>query len=207
MFGNNSSTLQPMRDAFLAQFAPDGDGYIYREDGKGRAVRITATEYARFVADYEATLSGYRWKLWGIIGGTILLWSLWIFLQDKVMGSDGASLVLVIAFIPPIIWLTISGKAARTAPSKRLDGRPSIARPLSSDEARLDRMQRITWLQLSGGPLAVAYFYFKYGPKSDFLSGFNSLWTLGAVASLAFCGYGAWLKLRAGSADNNEAHH
>lgn len=195
MLGLGNSALLPMRDLFTAQFTRDSEGIIYREDAKGRAIRITRAEAVRFRAEFEQAFAGHLWRLLAGLAAAALLWVAWI--AHAGVAADSALVAVLglgVVLAPVYIWMIIASNTARKAPSRRLERRPSAAPPLSPQEAKLQRARRTSWSQFAAALIALVMIYYSRGPRSDFFSGDNVWWTIGAIVLLIGLGHSGWSK-------------
>lgn len=189
MFGNHQSDR--VRQLFADQFEIDGEAFLYRKNMKGAPVRVSASERDEFIAAFNHRL---RYRLWGIIPGTILLIAvLVIFTPDvrsvtsQIVMYIGLGILLAI-FMCAYWW-------AWTAPFRELERRPTLGAPRSRAETRKVMLARMTYGQLGAGLLAIAALLFEADAKNDLLVGWNRLWLVVAalgVIGIAFQAHRKW---------------
>jgi hypothetical protein len=127
---------------FAAQFDRDGDGYIYRRAYTGAAIPVSADERDEFVRAFNRVIVGLGL---GLLASVISL----IVLTIRFAFGHGAQ---------PFFWIvggtsvvTIAGSLgflfAWRAPDRALEGRDSVAPPLSRAEARRVGWSKMGWSQ------------------------------------------------------------
>ncbi len=179
----------PRREGFAAQFAPEGDGFLYRRSQKGPAIAVSAEERDAFVAAFS------RWMdiqmLVVLVGGILA-----VVLAYVVFPAVAYPMVGIIIGVGVILAVVLIGlKLAWDAPARALAARPVAAPALSSAEARRLAVAQMTWSQFLLSAFWSAIFVLHY-----FSRGQSRPWALVwlglGLALLGMTGFRAYQKLR-----------
>jgi hypothetical protein len=136
-----------IRKAFAVRFEPDGDGYLFRPRLTAPAVRVTAAERDRFLADYMKAFRIYMWS--SVIAGPLFVIAVitgFIF-QDLDLPTP-ALMALVAVMMAPMFLVS---RWIYRAPDRALAGRVTSAPGYSEEAARKITMRRLTWRNIGFG--------------------------------------------------------
>ncbi len=184
-----------MRANFAAQFDDEDGRLVFRANGSGPAIPVSAVERDSFVADYDRFLSRWRWRMimW-LVAGLVVAGAA-LFLLDLL---DGAALYIGIAAgtAPAmIIWLR-AAKRARSVPHYVLADRATVAPALAKDVARGKALRALPWPSLALLPAYAGFMLWRYDVwLSPFVSD-HLFWTVLAAAMVVVCAVQAWRKWR-----------
>ncbi len=175
MFENQAK--ERLRQPFRRQFQPDGDGYLYRQNSSGEAIRVTAAEHAEMVADFDRMLD--RTRL-----GSIALAMLVSGVIVTVAGSSDGWLVYAgMAAVVGGVILTV--RHLWNAPARALRGRPVVRRPLNGAERGDQVLSRLSWSQVALGVAGALVLLGIVGFNGDWTGRWRDLWLVGGVLLLA----------------------
>jgi hypothetical protein len=177
---------------FALQFAPDGDGFIYRKSLKGAPVRVTAAERDGFVASFR------RWMRYAFVAMVAGFLGVVVLMVAAVPSPDSPYATLWMGGGIAVVVAAFAGAVFRAwaAPARSLAGRPVLGAPRSADE-----MRRINLASISYGRLALAGFMvvFVVGSRAlttDLLHGWGRLQLALGVALLCLPAVQAFRKWR-----------
>jgi len=171
-----------VRELFVDQFEADGNGYIYRRNSKGPAIRVTSAERDMFIADFSRSLNRLWWGL--ILGMVVAIGGCvaWFAIE----GGDVSEWSIWIGLLPVFVLYMLFWRRAWNAPTRKLATRSQVAPERSKDEFRRLMLQRLTWGRLGGAAASFAIAMFYLGRRFNLLVGWNRLWlVLAGVAFLA----------------------
>ena len=184
MFGSSKRAV----DAFATQFESDGkQGYLYRRNGRGAGIPVSAVERDAFVRTY-------RRQFWWLFGGflvatiiaivTVTLVGIHFHLGDVLPGFAGPIAFTVILSMGVILAV----RHANNAPHRALAGRASVGPERSGEEAREIALARQSWAQIFGILAGFLVAFAHEASRQDVLHGWARLWlvflALGVGASL-----------------------
>jgi Flp pilus assembly protein TadD len=186
----SSDSWNSVRQAFLDQFEPDKDAFIYRRSQKGEAIRVTASERDRFIDDFELSLRRSKWIIFAgiaiLIGGELAV----SFLDERAPSPVVIYVGVALTFIPYLAH----HRFAWAAPSRELAGRTPIARERSRDEVRRLQFKRISYGQLGLAALFGLALPFIVTPTP--LSGWSRSWLAAGAGIALVAGVQAFRKWR-----------
>ena len=176
-------------DGFAAQFARDGDGFLYRHSQKGPAIAESAEERDALVAAFS------RWmdiQMWVVLGGGILAVVLAYVVfpavdYPMISITIGAGVILAAALI--------GSKLAWDAPARALSARAIVAPALSRAEARSLAIAQTTWIQVVLPVIWSTYFLARYALLGQ-AERWAPMWLVFGLAGLAVAALLAYRKLR-----------
>ncbi len=189
-----------MRRQFAAQFDEEDGRLVFRANGSGPAILVTATERDAFIMDYDRFLSRWRWQMifWiipGILVAGIVMFAVGIL--------DGPMIYVgIFAGIAPGLIVSIrSAYRARDMPKRELADRALVAPALPKDVARRKVLGSIPWPGLALGPAYTVYLMWRYHALSSPFAPNHMFWTLAAGGMIVLCAVQAMRKWRAGRVD------
>lgn len=175
-------------DSFAAQFARDGDGFLYRHSQRGPAIAVSVAERDAFVAAFS------RWMdiqmLVVLIGGILAMVLAYVIFPAADYPMPGITVGVGVILTGVLVGL----KVAWDAPARALAERPHAAPALSSAEARRRAMARTTWGQIALPAIFAVYFLARYVLRGE--ERWAIAWLLVGLAGLAATGVRAYWKLR-----------
>jgi hypothetical protein len=144
------------REGFAAQFAGEGDGFLYRRNQKGPAIAVSAEERDAFVAAFS------RWMdiqmlvvLVGGITAVVLAYVIFPLLAYPMVAiTIGVSVILAAVLV--------GLKLAWDAPARALATRPVAAPALSPAEARRLAIDQTTWSQMAVWVVWASIWFLQY---------------------------------------------
>ncbi len=187
----HTGSFARLKAAFVAQFEPDGQGFLYRRNRTGPAVRLNAEEHADFVSGFARSLRLAGWAVFGttvFVGLTAGVWSAWAGTDVRPWAPLGVG-VLLLAFALIVLWLW-------NAPARQLAYRVPTAPGLSRDERRRQALARINYGVLAMGLLAVPFMLWNASRAWDILHGWGRLWIVAGVALFVLIAVQAFRKWR-----------
>jgi hypothetical protein len=163
----HTGSSERLRASFARQFEPDGQGFLYRKDETGPALRINAQEQADFIAGYARALRRAGWCM----VATVVLGGFATGFYEGVpkVWMGGGMAVLMLAFVAFTLW-------ARRAPDRALRERIPAAPGLSKVERKRLAFARINYGALTIGLLAVPFALWNASRAWDILHGWGRLW-------------------------------
>jgi len=185
---------QYVYELFSRRFEPDGSDYLFRTSVKAPAVRVTASERDRFLAEFRR---GWRLLRWAMLAAVVIAIGLPGFL---ILAS-----IVPEAWLQPLVWGSLAVVAVPyfviyhrlwTAPATALRGRAQAAPARSPREARKSALDRLTWGQLGMAALLFAAALWRAGARSNLLVGWNRLWLVGAGVAVLVIAVQAFRKWR-----------
>jgi len=175
-------------DSFAAQFARDGDGFLYRRNQKGPAIAVSVEERDAFVAAFS------RWMdiqmLVVLIGGILAVVLAYVIFPAADYPMEGITLGVALVMTAVLIGL----KRAWDAPSRALAERPHAAPALSAAEARRRALARTSWAQIALPGILSIYFFARYALRGE--ERWALAWLVIGLAGLAATAVRAYWKLR-----------
>ena len=180
-FANRSSK------AFAAQFAPDGNSYLFRPDHVGAAVRVTVQERDEAIAAFRDAF--YDWRHFVISG----VFAVAVVIATN-LASGASGKVMLIAFLGSIIARGVVENQAYRAPAKRFADRAPEEPHLTKEEARTVKDRQIAWtgIAVTGFFGALLTYWLATSPTNDA----NLIMLLAGPAFVAMVPYGIWRKFR-----------
>ncbi|CAN5452713.1 hypothetical protein BH10PSE1_BH10PSE1_07040 [soil metagenome] len=192
----HTGSSERLKASFARQFEQDGQGFLYRKDETGPAIRINAEEQADFISGYSRALKLAGWAMLAtiVLGGFATGFYEGAFGADrKIWGVTGMA-VLLLAFVLFTLW-------ARRAPDRALRYRVPVAPGLSKDERKRLAFAKISYGALAIGLLAVPFMLWNAARAWDILHGWGRLWIAGGAALFALIAVQAFRKWRFESKD------
>ncbi len=130
---------------FADQFEADGADFLYRKGSKGAAIRVSAAERDRFIADYKRH---YRWWFWGMMVAMLALVFGWSFATINADESANTGMMVVgvfllmVPFTAGLMWVW-------GAPARALQRRAAVAPALTAQQARDQHFSKLSYGQLA----------------------------------------------------------
>jgi hypothetical protein len=159
---------------FADQFKADGADFLYRKSSKGAAIRVSAAERDRFVADYKRH---YRWFFWGMMVAMLALVFGWAFLAANADDAANTGMmivgvfVLMVPFMAGLMWIW-------GAPARALQRRAAAAPALSAKEARDLHFSKISYGQLGLGLVLIPLLLLRAWDGPGSFDGWGMVWPL-----------------------------
>ena len=188
------SSYATLRRQFAAQFDDEDSRLVFRANGSGAAIPVSAAERDMFIADYDRFLSRWRWTmiLWLVPG---LLIAVAILVALDVVDGPWLYGSIVAAIAPGLIYSIRSSYRARTVPKQALAQRPAVSPALTRDVARRKGLRAIPWPTLALAPAYAAFLAWRYGVLASPLAPKHLFWTLlagGMIVLSARQAVGKW---------------
>jgi MFS family permease len=119
-----------LTDPYARQFAPDGDGYLYRKNQREAPVRTTAAERDAFVDEFARAT---KWTLPLLLAGMILLPFLGVAIAMTLSEAYQIPLLVggLVLVIAPYAWVVMR---SWNAAARAVAGRPVLGERRSSEE-------------------------------------------------------------------------
>lgn len=177
-------------DMFAGQFQPDGDGFIYRKNMKGAAIRVTAAERERYIAAYKKS---FRYSVWGGAGAVILFVFGAIFFFDN--GGETSGAVTGTVFLLLMVFYLLASYWAMSAPARELRGRPTLGEPATRTEVRNAFLRSMSYRQMATVAVMLSLLMFSKGPWQKLSSEWKVVAWAGIgvlLAALVFRAYQKW---------------
>lgn len=177
---------------FALQFAPDGDGFVYRKSLKGAPVRVTAAERDGFVAGFR------RWMRYAFVAMTAGFLGVVVLLVAAGPDPDSPVASLWMGGGIAVVVAVFAGAVFRAwaAPARSLAGRPVLGAPRSADEMRRINLASISYGRL-GFAVVIAFAVMGSGVLTgDLLHGWGRLQLALGVALLGLPAVQAFRKWR-----------
>jgi len=165
-------------ELFRVQFAPDGDGYLYRRGRKGAAIRVSSGEYQEFVDTFARASRRLRWGFAGGIFLIILVDSIWSVSTGVDVDSPAGSIVLIgLILIAAIAFVWLFNRSYHR-PAQILERRVPVSGELSREEFRRQWFGSMRWTTILGrlGSLLVVSVVILL--DHDVMHGWGRLWLL-----------------------------
>jgi hypothetical protein len=145
---------------FARQFAPDGDGFLYRCRLQGPAIRVTAEERAQFIDAFENVKGGWGTPSSNWFAIVAISWVVAFSLEIKFLppAADGGSPLMIIALVMYAIEKIIAVRRAWNAPMKEVAGRPQVAPAIVGPVLRNAILAATTWRSLGIQLLVLALY-------------------------------------------------
>lgn len=185
-----TGSAERLKASFARQFDQEGQGFRYRKNETGPAIRISAEEQADFIAGYSRALKLSGWAMVAaiVLGGFATGFYEGASGTDRKVWGVGGIAVLVLAFVLFTLW-------ARRAPDRALSERVPVAPGLSKAERKRLAFARINYDALAIGLLAVPFMLWNASLAWDVLHGWGRLWIVaGAIlfGLIAVQGFRKW---------------
>ena len=187
---------------FQAQFVADCDGYLFRRRSTGAAIAVSAAERDGFVADYARF--GQRLfsrSVWLMTGGMLAIVIAKTAAPQTFTAPLFYGLLFAVLALGMISLMSLKLRGSFDAPTTALAGRKPVAPPFDAARTRLVRAKMTPGWAFVYAPLSVIFLWFKFGPNSDYFSGWNLVWVIGTAAYLGLFVYTGVNKWRAGHAN------
>jgi hypothetical protein len=180
------------REIFTNRFEADGDGFLYRSSPTAAPIRVTAAERDRFLSDLDRRL---RWLYWGMMAATVVgiggYAGLAIGLNLTVSSVPLYAVIGMIFVAYMAVWYWIW-----TAPRRELEGRATLGRGRTKDEARRAALARLTWGHIGGLAALMLVLMLRIVLRNDVLHGWNRLWLVLFGAAFVAIAFAVWRKWR-----------
>ena len=132
--------MQYVMEAFLRQFHPAEDGFIYYPSHKSGGKRVTQQEYADLAAGWRRVSGpGGQAKMVGFVFGVIFVQ---VVLEQAAILPEWTGTAVMAACVAAILARVFYAAAA---PRRLVSGRPESAPPRASSQARRDARKLVRW--------------------------------------------------------------
>ncbi|MFC0588180.1 hypothetical protein ACFFF7_02005 [Novosphingobium aquiterrae] len=170
MFSN--SRFDRVRQLFVDQFTPDGNGYFYRKSYKGAQFRVSKAERDSFIADFNRRI---RYSSWSTVAATIILVLLvvWLVPDSDSTAAKVAVWIGVGAILCPFLLFYYW---AWNAPARELQHRMPAGAALTKIEARALAFSKITYGQLVLAAAFGVWLVWSQSLKTDVFHGLGLIW-------------------------------
>lgn len=172
-------------NAFAAQFTPDGDDFVYRRNGTGPALPLSADERDGFIAAFRA---GYGKMFWRSVAAMVGVMMVVVVAQRALhVLSDGwfASIGPFVAIVPGVALLMVSISRRMAAPGVSLAARPPVAPPLPLAAFRRTQLVETSWWRFVPSLVISAVLTWRFHLIEAPLAPHNLLFSVLVVGSLA----------------------
>jgi hypothetical protein len=178
---------------FAAQFAREGDAFLYRRSQKGPAIAVSVEERNGFVIAFD------RWMdiemLVVLVGGIVAV--MLAFVVFPLLAYPMVAITVGVAVILTAVLIGL--KLAWDAPAKALAGRPVVAAALSRSEAHRLDIVTSTWSQIGSQAAISSLFLIRYAGHPP-MEPWATLWLAPGLFGLGFAALRGYWKLRVGKA-------
>lgn len=168
---------QRLKDSFARQFEPEGQGFLYRQDQTGPAIRVNADEHRDFIEGYSRALRLSSWV--GVVGTMLVIGGLTLAsgIDRRAPGwaTYAAAAIWIGLFIAWQMW-------ARYAPARALRDRVRTAPALTRAGRKGLAMRNLSYGQLGIGAVAAPFMLWNASRAWDVTQGWGRLWVVAAVA-------------------------
>lgn len=188
MFWNQSFERQ--RKTFVAQFAPEGAGFVYRRFQVGAAYRATAAERDAFVADFDRRQRRRKWVFIALLIAMMVGFVALVLLFARNATSDALTVGFIAAVIAAGAVFAVSSMRDYTAPARALAERTPISDALSTEERRTVALSNLTWGKLATAAALMGMLILRGYP----FGGWNKLWFVLAGAGFLMVAVQAFRK-------------
>ncbi|MBT8432061.1 MAG: hypothetical protein KJP27_06200 [Altererythrobacter sp.] len=180
-----------MDDIFLAQFKPVDDGFLYRRNQNGPALKCSESEKVQFFSDFR---KASRRLIRGTVLAIFIIIALaFMFARDWFEGSDWPALLIaggILLFYFPATQMIYG------APEKVLEKSIPVSPGLTKQEWQKKPFEKIGWglLVAVTGSAATSFGYMI--TQSEFSAAVDYIWLLGSGAVILVGLRSLWLKHR-----------
>ncbi|CAN5403819.1 hypothetical protein BH10PSE14_BH10PSE14_39580 [soil metagenome] len=165
-------------DVFANQFEQDGKGgYLFRRNGIGAAIPVSARERDRFVDSYRR---GWRRIIWAILIGTIFTVAASVagMVALEIDSMSYLYIALAVDIVPLLVFALLYDRRLRTAPVRVLAGRGSVGNARSRDEANEVHFAKMRWSHIVAPLLGGTLAFLSLTRDVDIMHGWGRLWLL-----------------------------
>lgn len=185
-----TESIEQLKTSFADQFEADGDGFLYRKEQKGPAIRVNAGEREDFIKAYGRAL---RYSIWVIAVGTVFVIIGTVLLWPEMLDHQW---VLYVALFGMVAVAAGFQLWSRYAPARALRDRLPAKPARSNAEITRRSLTKLTYGQLAIGALAAPFVVWNASRRQDVLHGGGLFWTLAGAALFALVAVQAFRKWR-----------